>query len=421
MTLGARIAALRKERGLSQEGLGEQVGVSRQAVSKWESGSALPDVNNCVALSRAFGVTLAQLLELEEEQAAPAGELSEEQLAMAQAIAEKYLESLPRPKSWRQRRKWPWVLAASVALVLLSAAGQWIYDLNRTVKNITNDMLNVHHTVSQAVEEQVSSALTEVTRLVEEGQWQLVEVDLKEGQAVFDLTARLRRRTPETPVMFSVSSGGETRAAEGNEMGGGFFSARLTCPLEDEISFFLTFQVDGEERTEALDQVIQLKQSYEMRLFHQVVYTQPYADQKLVDGRLPQGTFVPLEIQIDVDSQDQLTGQEMTVKEAAVGLFVNDRPVQWSRLDLGAVTLPRPGLEESWRRWDWELEYSLSEPKLAAGDTLVLALYAQDSYGRVVTQVLWRASLSNTEGDRGRLVDEVWWEDEPYQPAEVGP
>lgn len=53
------------------------MGVSRQAVSKWESDSALPDVNNCVALSRAFGITLAQLLELEEE-TAPSRELTRE-------------------------------------------------------------------------------------------------------------------------------------------------------------------------------------------------------------------------------------------------------------------------------------------------------------------------------------------------------
>ena len=107
MTLGTRIAALRRERGLSQEALGELVGVSRQAVSKWESDSALPDVNNCVALSRAFGITLAQLLELEEE-TAPSRELTQEQLEMAETIAKKYLESLPRPKGWRQRWCWCW-------------------------------------------------------------------------------------------------------------------------------------------------------------------------------------------------------------------------------------------------------------------------------------------------------------------------
>ena len=38
MTTGEHIAALRREKGLSQEALGEQLGVSRQAISKWESG-----------------------------------------------------------------------------------------------------------------------------------------------------------------------------------------------------------------------------------------------------------------------------------------------------------------------------------------------------------------------------------------------
>ena len=42
MTLGERIAEKRKENGLSQEALGEELGVSRQSVYKWESGSALP-------------------------------------------------------------------------------------------------------------------------------------------------------------------------------------------------------------------------------------------------------------------------------------------------------------------------------------------------------------------------------------------
>ena len=130
MTLGTRIAALRRERGLSQEALGELVGVSRQAVSKWESDSALPDVNNCVALSRAFGITLAQLLELEEE-TAPSRELTQEQLEMAETIAKKYLESLPRPKGWQQR-KWPWVLAAAVVLAVALGAAWWGYQLDQT-------------------------------------------------------------------------------------------------------------------------------------------------------------------------------------------------------------------------------------------------------------------------------------------------
>ena len=62
MTLGTRIAALRRERGLSQEQLGEKLGVSRQAISKWESGQTNPDVVYVAELCRLFGVSSDWLL-----------------------------------------------------------------------------------------------------------------------------------------------------------------------------------------------------------------------------------------------------------------------------------------------------------------------------------------------------------------------
>ncbi len=59
--LGARIRALRRERGLSQEALAQALEVSRQAVTKWEDGSSLPSTANLFALSGFFGVPLAEL------------------------------------------------------------------------------------------------------------------------------------------------------------------------------------------------------------------------------------------------------------------------------------------------------------------------------------------------------------------------
>ncbi len=56
--LGGRIAALRKEKGYSQEYVAEQVGVSRQAVSKWEQDQSAPDTYNLIALAELFGVTV---------------------------------------------------------------------------------------------------------------------------------------------------------------------------------------------------------------------------------------------------------------------------------------------------------------------------------------------------------------------------
>ena len=69
MTLGEKIQYYRKQNRLSQEELAARVGVSRQAVSKWELGDATPEVDKLVALAKAFGVTTDELLSPEEPQA----------------------------------------------------------------------------------------------------------------------------------------------------------------------------------------------------------------------------------------------------------------------------------------------------------------------------------------------------------------
>ena len=62
MELKDRIALARKQAGLSQEQLGEKLGVSRQAVSKWESGQSNPDVAYLAEMCRLFGVSSDWLL-----------------------------------------------------------------------------------------------------------------------------------------------------------------------------------------------------------------------------------------------------------------------------------------------------------------------------------------------------------------------
>lgn len=62
MTTGEKIAALRRDHKLSQEALGEKLGLSRQAVSKWEADQAVPTMDNLMELSRLFGVPVDTLL-----------------------------------------------------------------------------------------------------------------------------------------------------------------------------------------------------------------------------------------------------------------------------------------------------------------------------------------------------------------------
>lgn len=71
MKIAERILYLRKNRGLSQEELAEKMNVTRQAVSRWESGTALPDAQNILQLSTIFGVSADYLLNDDYAEAEP--------------------------------------------------------------------------------------------------------------------------------------------------------------------------------------------------------------------------------------------------------------------------------------------------------------------------------------------------------------
>ena len=62
-----RLVQLRKAHGLSQEELAARLGLSRQAVSKWERAEASPDTDNLILLSRVYGVSIDELLRTEDE------------------------------------------------------------------------------------------------------------------------------------------------------------------------------------------------------------------------------------------------------------------------------------------------------------------------------------------------------------------
>ena len=67
MALSDKLYMLRKKSGLSQEQLAEQLSVSRQAISKWESGQSVPESEKLIAISNYFDVSLDYLLKDENE------------------------------------------------------------------------------------------------------------------------------------------------------------------------------------------------------------------------------------------------------------------------------------------------------------------------------------------------------------------
>lgn len=91
MTIGDKIYRLRKEKGLSQEELGYEIGVSRQTVSKWEIGKSVPETGNIIALSKFFNVDVSYFVteedntnNTESDRDVEAADMDKDQLVLAE-------------------------------------------------------------------------------------------------------------------------------------------------------------------------------------------------------------------------------------------------------------------------------------------------------------------------------------------------
>ena len=110
MTLGQNIQNARRAQGLSQEALAEKIGVSRQALGKWEKDTALPGLDNLQALAAALGIGVDALLGAENaDPAVPAVTLD----ALRDLLAARDAEE--------KRRRRLWGCAGGAAFVILAA------------------------------------------------------------------------------------------------------------------------------------------------------------------------------------------------------------------------------------------------------------------------------------------------------------
>ena len=118
MTMADRIQTLRKSKGMSQEELADAAGVSRQAVSKWESEQSVPDIDKIVILSEIFDVTTDYLLKGIE----PAE--NNDHKTMADVIDQKVLTE---KNGTRAKTILKWVLIVLGALLAIDFISMLIY------------------------------------------------------------------------------------------------------------------------------------------------------------------------------------------------------------------------------------------------------------------------------------------------------
>lgn len=277
MTVGQRIAQKRRELGLSQEGLGEKLGVSRQAIYKWESDAALPEIEKLVNLSREFSVSVGWLLG-EEDGAPERPELTAEQLRMVEEIVGRYLDARPaavpqkaepeeggepehpepqKPK--RRRWRWSWVtffVAAAAAYLSynlffrLDQMRQETRDLQTAVANIRSDVNSEIYSITRRVEEVLQSQ----NALTAEQSAQVVETDCRANTVTLQARAVPRTYVEGMTAEFTVVSGGEPITVTGELGENHAFTARITVPLTDEITASVAFLNGDQRQTQVLEQ-----------------------------------------------------------------------------------------------------------------------------------------------------------------------
>ncbi len=254
--IGQRILALRRAAGMSQEALAAAVGVSRQALGKWEADQSLPGLDNLLALAEALHTSCDELLTgrpLSSEQP-PAPSLSAEGM---QALLD------ARETRETKRRRISLAAGVGVALVLAAAllcvglyAGSRMDDLQNRIDGVNGQVAGMQSTLQAQVDSmtnRVQTMLDEQNSLAAGESHSYSEWE--SGSRTLLLTARVtaKQSVPGARARLIVAGrtySGETGQVDTLEMtdeGGGVFTVSGRVATADELT--ATFQLESPDGT----------------------------------------------------------------------------------------------------------------------------------------------------------------------------
>ena len=384
-TLGRRIQEARKAAGLSQESLGERLGVSRQAVSKWEADTSVPELENLIAMSRIFGVTIGALLGVEPpeetgeaataktpEDAAPAGELTDRELAAVEAIVQKYLEAAGKPR-WSQRKKLAvWCAACAAVLAAVLGVRSGFSALERQLNQVQSRVEGIETGYSYQINNlsgKLSGLLESQSSLISGCQLRVTDFDLQEQLWYLTVSATPKEYTTDTVATFTARTDtGETSSAEARNEDGTFSAENWAVPMGTspggEVQVSVAFSDGGTVRTEALETLYESPADYRLDV-------DGYWNTDWDSGQL---TFQQLDLKIGNN-----TGIPLELTDAELALFPNGEaePV-WSAPLTAAVNL--------WEQQGYVQMFSPAGPetpvRVEPGEALVAAVRIADDHGQ---------------------------------------
>lgn len=250
-TLGRRIQEGRKAAELSQEALGERLGVSRQAVSKWEADAAIPELENLIAMSRIFGVTVGCLLGVEEaaktdwEDQSPAPEMDWSRI---ETLAAKYSqERRERERKWTRRLA---VLGGGAGVCLLALTLALAFHIHSAQQQL------------EYLQSQVDSVRGQSTVVVQpsgekgelaSSQVNITGFDLEAETVTLALSAVPAEKKTDTTAVFSAKLADGTELTQAAESGTAFTASGWTVPMSDSVDLSVILTSGDQVRTVPLE------------------------------------------------------------------------------------------------------------------------------------------------------------------------
>lgn len=370
MTLGEQIQSLRKAAGLSQEELGDKLGVARQSVSKWESDTTIPELDKLIAMSRLFGVTIGALLGLEESEGAD-HELTERELQALEAIARKLAPAQEPAEKSKKKRRWVRVLAiVTVWWAVIVLVGR-MNNLENQIGSLHYNISNIDNTVSQQIGSltgQVRDILEEQNSVTAGKNYETVSMDLLQSTVTFALTATPREYKEEMRAVFSATGPDfEAVEMEGTLGTGQTFTTELTCPLTDDITLSVGFVEGDSVVTQQLGQVWNLLTDTQVGVMGNLGWSMTGTGEKV--------RFTSLTADVWQSTwglyKTREGGREITVTKGNLRLWVGDT-LFWSQ-ECGALDR---------RSENQGIEIPTEGLTVGAGEKVILSLLYTDSVGR---------------------------------------
>lgn len=370
MTTGEKIAALRREKGLSQEALGERLGLSRQAVSKWEADQAVPTMDNLMELSRLFGVPVDTLLRPDE--ALPGGGPPEGVKLSAEGLKISYAPVLTKKTKW-------FIIALAVLIgvsvcynLLMTQQVSKLWNEVNDLRVLVDDLRANANRVTQPAEQLAGEASAELT----DTQMQYILDPDDPEQLIVTLTALPLESNAEDNAQFVIRS--EAQSWSCATRLDGVYSGQINIPMCDYFSAYLVLtSTDGAQRNLLLGSEYGVRDKFTIAV--DAVCVDP------IQSSYWGGTSVEGIAGITVYSHGGSFVEENGVYpvELRIVLLKNGQEFKAMELDVQSeLEAEVNGNEDGFLQFTAELHWTQLD---AEEDELTLQVELTDNYGRVTT------------------------------------